>query len=136
MSYAIASCMAPVREHEKTTPLASIHSFTKQIVPLLYHESLTQSFSKSFSFVFHMHPIKHFLITFLCVYCFSWSHVYCTLPFCWLAGACMNPRSFFKLSFCAFTSLSNNSLISAKPVSAPLSCMLYPSYYFQPEVTT
>ena len=57
-----------------------------------------------------------------------------------LAGACMNPGSFFKLSFCTFTCLSNNSLISswisAKFVSVLLPCMLYLSYYFQSEVNT
>ena len=66
-------------------------------------------------------------------------HVHRTL-FCGLAGACMNPGSFFKLSFCTFACLSNNSLISswisAKFVSALLPCMLYLSYYFQPEVNT
>ena len=44
----------------------------------------------------------------------------------------MNPGSIFKLSFCAFTCLSNNSLVSqwssAKLVSALLQCMLYLSY--------
>ena len=53
---------------------------------------------------------------------------------------CVNPGSFFKLSFCTFTYLSTNSLISswisAKFVSAFLQCMLYLSYYFQPEVNT
>ena len=41
-------------------------------------------------------------------------------------------------SFCAFTCLSNNSLISrwilAKLVSALFPCVLYLSYYLQPEV--
>ena len=53
---------------------------------------------------------------------------------------CVNPGSFFKLSFCTFICLSTNSLISswisAKFVSAFLQCMLYLSYYFQPEVNT
>ena len=44
------------------------------------------------------------------------------------------PEVFFELSFCAFTCLSNNSLISqwisAKLVSALLQCMHYLSYYF------
>ena len=53
----------------------------------------------------------------------------------------MNPgSSIFKLYFCTSTCLSNNSLISswisAKFVSAFLPCMLYLSYYFQPEVNT
>ena len=55
-----------------------------------------------------------------------------------LAGACVNPRSFiFKVHS---TCLSNNSLISswisAKFVSVLLPCILYLSYYFQPEVNT
>ena len=57
-----------------------------------------------------------------------------------LAGALRESRKFFKLSFCTFTCLSTNSLISswisAKFVSAFLQCMLYLSYYFQPEVNT
>ena len=57
-----------------------------------------------------------------------------------LAGAFVNPEVFFKLFFCTFTCLSNNSLISswisAKFVSALFLCMLYLSYYFQPEVNT
>ena len=51
-----------------------------------------------------------------------------------LAGAFVNPRSFFKFSFYTFTCWSNNSLISswisAKFVSALLLCMLYLSYYY------
>ena len=54
--------------------------------------------------------------------------------FSWACG------SFFELSFCTFTCLSNNSLISswtsAKFVSALLSYMLHLSYYFQSEVNT
>ena len=39
---AIASFMTPARAPtlEKTIPLAPIHSFTKQIVPSMYEESL------------------------------------------------------------------------------------------------
>ena len=62
--------------------------------------------------------------------------------FSWACGSLHEPQKFF--SFCAFmiTCLSNNSthfvtdLISAKLVSALLPCMLYLSYYFQPEVNT
>ena len=47
---------------------------------------------------------------------------------------------FFKLSFCTFYYLSNNSFISswisATFVSALLPCILYLSYYFQLEVIT
>ena len=49
----------------------------------------------------------------------------------------MNPRSFFKLSFCTFTCLSNNThffMGFSKFVSALLLCMLYLSYYYQSEV--
>ena len=57
-----------------------------------------------------------------------------------LVGAFVNPRSFFKLSFYSFTCLSIDSLISswisAKFVSALLLCMLYLSYYYQPQVNT
>ena len=77
--------------------LASIHPFTKQMVPSLCPESLTQSLSKSFSPVSHMHPIKWFLpsITFLrgmsfffIVYFFLglWELAW-TLSFC---GECIN----------------------------------------------
>ena len=123
----------------KTIPIALIHPFTKQMVPSLCPELLTQSLSKSFSPAFHMHPIKCFLpsITFLCVHRFflivslSFFYFHHTLS-CGLAGAYVNHRSFFKLSFCAFISLSNNALISqqisAKLVSALPPCMLYLSY--------
>ena len=49
----------------------------------------------------------------------------------------MSTGSFFKLTFCTFICLSNNSLISswisAKFVSALLLCILNLSYYFQSE---
>ena len=62
---------------------------------------------------------------------FSLFHFHHTL-FRGLAGAYVNPEVF---SFCAFTCLSNNSLISSW-ISAKLglalpSSMLYLSYYFQ-----
>ena len=102
---------------QKTIPLSPIHSFTKQMVPSLCPESLTRSLLRSFSLVLCVRLIKGFLPpkTFLLarrffLVCFF--HFHCTL-FCGHAGACVNPgKYFFKLSFCAFTSLSNNSFIS------------------------
>ena len=49
---------------------------------------------------------RRFFFLFVCFF-----HFHRTL-FRGHAGACVNPESFFKLSFCAFISLSNNSLIS------------------------
>ena len=84
----------------KTIPLAPIHLFTKQIVPSLCPESLTQSLSKSFSSVFRRRPIKCFLpsITnniftrasfFLC---FISSHTLCA------CGSLHEPQKYFSNS--------------------------------------
>ena len=103
----------------KTIPLAPIHPFTKQMLPLLCPESLTRSMLRLFSPVLCVRLIKGFLPpkTFLrarrfflvsLFVCFF--HFHCTL-FRGHMGA-WTPEIFFKLSFCAFISLSNNSLIS------------------------
>ena len=77
-------------------------NFTKQMVPSLCPESLTQSLSRSFSPVLCVRLIKGFLPpkTFLHVHRFffvSLFHFHRTL-FRGLAGACVNPASIFSNS--------------------------------------
>ena len=104
---AIANFMVPVCVPMLEKPSPS-HSFTKQIVPSLCQESLTRSSLRSFSPVLCMLLINCFLPykTFLCVHCFffvSTFFVSFSSHFHGLAEACMNPGSFFKLSFYTFT---------------------------------
>ena len=102
----------------KTISLAPIHPFSKQMVPSLCPELLTRRSMRSFSPVLCVRLIKgflssttllrmrHFFLSFFLSF-FS-SHT-----FLWASGSLREPRKyFFKLSFCAFISLSNNSLIS------------------------
>ena len=118
----------------KIIPLAPIHLFTRQIV--LYRQSAINCTA------FPLAPYKlppsinnilrarHFFLV-----CFF--HFHRTL-FRGFVGACMNPGSFslFVHSLlCQITHLFLNGF-SAKLVSALLPCMLYLSYYFQPEVNT
>ena len=119
----------------------SIRQFTKDLVPSLFEESISRSWSKSVQTFSWYSLTNSFLLPqkfYLAVF-FSFFHFDHTL-FCGLAGAYVNPGSFFKLTFCTFICLSNNSLISswisAKFVSALLLCILYLSYYFQSEVNT
>ena len=71
---------------------------------------------------------------------FLCSFIFIAYFFCGLAGACVNPEVLFSNSLfvhslvCLIT--HPFSWISAKFVSALLLCMLYLSYYFQPEVNT
>ena len=81
----------------KTIPIAPIHSFTKQIVPSMYQESLSWSRLISITRVFRNHLInspfhqKYFRCpSFFFFYFLSFHH---TL-FRGLAGACLNPESF------------------------------------------
>ena len=98
----------------KTIPLAPIHSFTKQIVPSMYQQSMSWSRLVSINTSFP-HESYKFLPAhknilgarrfFFLLLCFIFiAHFFVGLR---------EPRKFFfKLSFCAFTCLSNNSLIS------------------------
>ena len=99
---------------QKTIPLAPIHPFTKQMVSSLCPESLARSLSQLYSLVLCKRLIKCFLpsIKFYTHVIFSLFLSFSLHAFCGLAGASMNHGSFLKLSFCAFTYLSNNSLIS------------------------
>ena len=101
---------------QKAITLAPTHPFTKQIVPTLYPESFTRSLCRLFSPVFGVGIIKGFLpffvhVIFPCFFVYSfYSH---HTHFSWACGSLCEPRKyFFKLSFCAFTCLSNYSLIS------------------------
>ncbi len=84
--------------------------------------------------------IKNILGALLFFLSFFVSFIFIAHFFVDLREFCVNHGSFFKISFCTFNCLSTNSLISswtsAKFVSAFLQCMLYLSYYFQPEVNT
>ena len=97
---------------QKIIPLAPIHSFTKQIVPSMYQESLSWSRLISITRVFRNHLInspfhqKHFRHPWF----FSFSFHFHRILSWWACRSWREPRKFF--SFCAFTCLSNNSLIS------------------------
>ena len=119
-----------------------IRPFTRELIPSLFEESIAQSSLKSVQPVFCYGLIKSFLSPqkFLRVsrfFFFFFFHFHHTL-FRGLAGSLRDLRN--KLSFCTFTCLSNNLLISswipAKFVSALLPCMLNLSHYFQPDVQT
>ena len=94
----------------KTIPLTPIHSFTKQVVPSLYQQSDSLQLITLF---LHTLPINALLplITFLseCHFFFCFPSFIFITHFRELAGACVTLEVF---SFCAFTCLSNNSLIS------------------------
>ena len=97
----------------KTIPLTPIHPFTKQLVPSMHQESFTRSLLRSFSPVLCVGLIKGFLpsITFLRTHCFLLLCLFVSFIFIahFFVGLC-EPRMLF--SFCAFTCMSNNSLIS------------------------
>ena len=84
---------------QKTIPLAPIHPFTKQMVPSLCPESLSRSLSQSSSPVLCKRPIKCFLPSIKLLYArrlfFFVSFIFIA-HFRGLAGACVNPRSFFQ----------------------------------------
>ena len=140
--------MAPfVRPRTTNHPFPPDLPVTRELVPSMFEESITWSLSKSVQPVFRYGLIKSFLpqkifwsgrrFFFFFFYFLSFSsHTF----FVGLRELSWIPEVFFKLSFCTFTCLSNNSLISswisAKFVSALCLCMLYLSYYFQPEVNT
>ena len=98
----------------KTIPLAPIYPFTKQMVPSLCPESLTPRSLRSFSPVLCMHLIKGFLPSITDIFTralfFSFFLSFSSHTFSWACGSFHEPRKFF--SFCAFTCLSNHSLIS------------------------
>ena len=99
------------RPHSKTIPLASIHLFSKQMVPSLCPESLTQHSLRLFSPVLCVCLIKGFLpsITFLRARRFFF-YFFCFIfiaHFLWACGSLCEPQKFS--SFCLFTCLSNNS---------------------------
>ena len=115
----------------------SIRPFNRELVPSLFEESMTRTkFIEIGAAILLIQPyIKYFLSPQKFLRCRHFFFV-----FRGLVGACVNPGSFFKISFCTFTCSSNNSLISswisAKFVSALLPCMFYLSHYFQLEVNT
>ena len=134
--------MAPVVRLRTTNhPFHPIHPFTRQLVPSLFEESISRRFVEIYLAILLIQPYKCLPVT---TKIFTWQSFFflsfITHFFRGLAGAFVNPRSFFKLPFYTFTCLSNNSLISlwisAKFVSALLLCMLYLSYYYQSEVNT
>ena len=108
--------MAPIRAPTlENDPLAPIHPFTKQSVPSMHQELFTRSLLRSFSPVLCVCLIKGFLpsITFLCVCHFFLLCLFLSFSshtFSWACGSLREPWKFF--SFCAFTCMSNNSLIS------------------------
>ena len=139
--------MAPfVRPRTTNHPFPPDLPVTRELVPSLFEESITWSSSKSVQPVFRYGLIKSFLPQKIFwrgrrffssnSFFLSFFHFHRTL----FRGLAWISEVFFKLSFCTFTCLSNNSLISswisAKFVSALFLCMLYLSYYFQPEVNT
>ena len=140
--------MAPFM-HPRTTnhPFPSDLPVTRELVPTLFEESITSSSSNSVQPVFRYGLIKSFLpqkffdaaVVFFSSNSSTFFHFHRT-PFSWACGSFRESRKFFQTLFCTFTCLSNNSLISswisAKFVSALFLCMLYLSYYFQPEVNT
>ena len=84
----------------KTIPLAHIHSFTKQIVSSLCPESLTRSLSKSFSPVFCIHHIKHFLPSITLLHTHHFFFVSFSLyTFSWGCGSLRAPQKFFQTLF-------------------------------------
>ena len=99
---------------QKTILLTLIHPFTTQIVPSLYPQSFPSSSCRSLSPVFCLDVIKGFLpmnnifthVSFFLIILLSFS----SHTFSWACGSLREPRKIF--SFCEFTCLSNNSLIS------------------------
>ena len=81
---------------------------TKQIVPSMHQESFTRSLLRSFSPVLcvRINNIFTRMSFFFRLFVFSFS----SHSFSWACGSLREPRMLF--SFCAFTCLSNNSLIS------------------------
>ena len=130
--------MAPVRAPTlKTIPLGLIHLFTKQIVPSLYQQSSTWSWLISMAQVFCTYlintrfPSKTLILrasffSFIFIPQFLWS---CMQE---LAGSIFS-NSLLMHSLC---SPITNSFLSQTFLSALLPCMLYLSYYFQPEANT
>ena len=101
----LVSLMAPfVRPRSKNHTLAPIHLFTKQIAPSMYQELIGLK-----SFVIHDTSFQHapykFFPSIKNILGVSYFFLYFHHSFRGLAGA-------FKLSFCVFTYLLNNSLIS------------------------
>ena len=106
-----------VRLRTTNRPSCPIRSlFKNYIVPLLFKESISRSSSKSVQPFFLYSLIKSFLSPqnfYAAVVFFFVSFIFITHFIRRLAGACVNPRSFFKLSFCTFSCLSSNSPISS-----------------------
>ena len=100
--------MAPVScaHARKTIPMAPIHPFTKKMVRTFIVSRIVDPKLVQIIIVlpvFHMHLIKCFFpsITFLRTHCFfssTFFHFHCTLSR-GLAGAYVNPRSFFQTLF-------------------------------------
>ena len=89
---------------QKTTPLAPIHSFTKQIVPSMYEESLIRSCLISMTRVFRMCLINSFLPSknILGARRFFLSNTFflsfSSHTFSWACGSLCEPRKFFSNS--------------------------------------
>ena len=110
-------------------------TYDKPYSPTQFTHLLVLMFEESTSLLIQPYKIHKFL----CGSCFFF-HFHCTLFHRLNCRSFHEPWKFFKLSFSTCTYLSHNSLnsswISAKFVSALFPCMLYLSYYFQPEVNT
>ena len=128
----------------KNHPLVLIHLFTKQIVPSLCPESriVDTKFVEIVSTVFHMCFVKYLLPSIICL------RVHCIFLLCLFVcfifidtflWACMNPES-FSLFVHSLVCLTTHSFLNGfqqnLAVSLLLLCMLYLSYYCQPEVNT
>ena len=87
----------------KTIPMAPIHSFTKQLVPSMYQESLTRNRFISMARVFRTRLINSFFHqkNVLGARRFFSCFIFIAHFYRGLAGACVNPgRFFFKLFLC------------------------------------
>ena len=108
----------------------------------MYSKLFTWSLCKSFSPGFGIGIIKGFLpwITFLRVWRFFVCFFYFHRTLFVGLSLCKPWKYVLKFSFCAFTCLSNDSLISwqisARLGSALPPSMLYLSYHFQPKEST
>ena len=129
--------MAPfVRPRSKNHPLGTYSLvYTKQIVPSMYQELLSWSRLISITQVFRTRPYKLPSIKNI----LGARHYFSYIFFRALVGACVNPRNFslFVHSLvCQITHSFLNGFQSNLYQHFSHACMLYLSYYFQPEVST
>ena len=119
----------------KTIPLTPIHLFTKQMVPSLCPELLTQSLLRSFSPVLCVHltyiRLPSINNIFMHVSFILVSFIFITHFFRGLAGACVNPGIFLNSLFvhsllCQIThSFLSQTCVSTFPMHALSTILLY-----------